>query len=68
MTNTPDPSAPVPSNERLRHPKPNVIDQRQQQIDPAGKHRRDQDERPDTNRKQPGGSIPDPREGEEPKP
>jgi hypothetical protein len=46
----------LPANERLRRPQPNVIDQRQQQIDPAGHHRTDPDARPDTNRKQPGGS------------
>lgn len=47
-----------PANEQLRRPGPNVIDQRQQQIDPAGRHRRDDNARPDTNRKQPGGSVP----------
>ena len=41
-----------------RHPAPDVIDQRQQQIDPAGKNRVDQNDRPDSNRKQPGGSDP----------
>ena len=46
----------TPANERLRRPAPNVLDQRQQQIDPAGQHRRDPDARPDSNRKQPGGS------------
>ncbi|HLQ20607.1 MAG TPA: hypothetical protein VK146_16670 [Tabrizicola sp.] len=50
---------PDPANERLRHPAPNVIDQRQQQIDPAGRHREDPDARPDANRKQPGGSVHD---------
>jgi hypothetical protein len=45
-----------PANENLRRPGTNVIDQRQQQIDPAGRHRQDTDARPDTNRKQPGGS------------
>ena len=45
-----------PKNEDLRRPAPCVIDQRQQQIDPAGQHRVDPDHRPDTNRKQPGGS------------
>jgi hypothetical protein len=43
-------------NEELRRPAPGVNDQRQQQIDPAGHHRKDPDHRPDTNRKQPGGS------------
>jgi hypothetical protein len=46
----------TPANERLRRPAPNVLDQRQQQIDPAGRHRRDPDARPDSNRKQPGGN------------
>lgn len=48
----------IPANKKLRQPSPNVVDQRQQQIDPAGHHRRDDDARPDTNRKQPGGSVP----------
>ena len=39
--------------------KGNVIDQRQQQIDPAGHHRKDSNDRPDANRKQPGGTDPD---------
>lgn len=43
-----------PSNDALRRPQPNVIDQRQQQIDPAGHHRVDDNARPDSNRKQPG--------------
>lgn len=42
----------------LRNPKPGVIDQRQQQIDPAGKHRVDRNAQSDSNRKQPGGSHP----------
>lgn len=46
-----------PANEKLRRPEPNVIDQRQQQIDPAGQHRIDRDVRPDSNRKQPGGNA-----------
>ena len=54
--NSADPN-PDPANEHLRRPKPNVIDQRQQQIDPAGQHRKDPDARPDANRKQPGGSV-----------
>lgn len=37
-----------------RHPVPNVVDQRQQQIDPARHHHADPDKRPDTNTKQPG--------------
>jgi hypothetical protein len=55
-------NAPVPTtpaNEALRRPAPNVIDQRQQQIDPAGHHRVDDNARPDSNRKQPGGTGPD---------
>lgn len=46
----------VVSPEALRRPSPNVIDQRQQQIDPAGRHRIDPDARPSGNTKQPGGS------------
>lgn len=53
-----------PANERLRRPDPNVIDQRQQQIDPAGHYRQDPDARPDGNRKQPGGSVGDGRRAE----
>jgi len=44
----------MPDKDDLRHPGKGVVDQRQQQIDPAGKHRRDEDRRPDTNTKQPG--------------
>jgi hypothetical protein len=43
-------------NERLREPAPGVIDQRQGQIDPAGRHRIDRNARSDANTKQPGGS------------
>jgi hypothetical protein len=42
----------------LRRPAPNLLDQRQQQIDPARKLHADPDERSDRNRKQPGGSDP----------
>jgi hypothetical protein len=49
----------LPANEKIRRPQPNVIDQRQQQIDPAGQHRQDPNARPDANRKQPGGSVHD---------
>lgn len=56
MSNTSDPD-PTPTNEKMRRPEPKVIDQRQQQIDPAGRHREDPDARPDRNRKQPGGSV-----------
>jgi hypothetical protein len=38
----------------LRHPKPNVIDQRQQRIDPANHHTDDPTDRPVPNSKQPG--------------
>ena len=55
MTNRAIPPTP-PRNEILRRVEPNVIDQRQQQIDPAGRHRVDPDFRNDGNRKQPGGS------------
>ena len=41
------------SNEQMRHPKQRVVDQRQQQIDPAGKFRRDDNARPKSNTKQP---------------
>lgn len=50
------PAPDLPANEQLRRPQPDVIDQRQQQIDPAGKDRVDPDKRPDGNTKQPGGS------------
>ena len=40
--------------EQLRHPKPNVIDQRQQRIDPANHHTEDPNERPVPNSKLPG--------------
>jgi len=49
-------SVEVISTEALRRPAPNVIDQRQQQIDPAGRHRVHPDARPGGNSKQPGGS------------
>jgi predicted alpha/beta superfamily hydrolase len=39
----------------LRHPEPLVVDQRQQRIDPTNEHTVDPNERPDSNRKQPGG-------------
>lgn len=56
MPNTFDPDR---RTEKLRRPEPNVIDQRQQQIDPAGRNRVDPNARPDENRKQPGGSVRD---------
>ena len=55
----------LPANEALREPEPNVIDQRQQQIDPAGRYRKDPDARSDSNRKQPGGSPHDGARGED---
>lgn len=55
MTGVPPKRGVIP-NEVLRNPAPHVIDQRQQQIDPAGRHRIDPDARPDGNTKQPGGS------------
>jgi hypothetical protein len=58
----------TPSNETLRRPAPNVIDQRQQQIDPAGSQRRDDNDRPDANRKQPGGSVSTFRDQKDPAP
>lgn len=57
MTRPPKPD-PRPANDSMRRPEPNLIDQRQQQIDPAGQHRQDRNARPDANRKQPGGSGP----------
>lgn len=48
-----------PSNEALRH-KNNVIDQRQQQIDPAGHHRVDPNEAAKRSQKQPGQDLADP--------
>lgn len=51
----------MPSNEALRT-KDGVIDQRQQQIDPAGKHRVDPDEAARRSQKQPGQDLRDPQE------
>ena len=48
---------PPHTTDDLRH-KGNVIDQRQQQIDPAGHHRLDPNRQGDDNTKQPGGSDP----------
>lgn len=52
--------APVisPANEVLRRPEANVIDQRQQQIDPAGRHRTDVNAPASATMKQPGGEGP----------
>lgn len=47
------------SNEELRH-KDNVIDQRQQQIDPAGHHRVDPNDAAKWSQKQPGQDPQDP--------
>jgi len=45
---------PVPSDQSRRNPAPHVVDQRQQQIDPARERTADPNERPMTNTKQPG--------------
>lgn len=45
-----DPSSP----QEMRHPKPGVIDQRQQRIDPTNKHTVDPNDKPDDSTKQPG--------------
>lgn len=47
----------LPANERLRHERGHMIDQRQQQIDPAGQHRVDVNAQADTSMKQPGDSA-----------
>lgn len=53
----------TPANEALRR-QPGVIDQRQQQIDPAGKHRDDpNDAGPKRSQKQPGQDLRDPQKG-----
>lgn len=44
----------LPDNEELRRTDPDVIDQRQQQIDPAGDHRQDVNLPSDASMKQPG--------------
>lgn len=49
----------MPSNEALRN-KNGVIDQRKQQIDPAGKHRIDVNEAAKRSQKQPGQDLRDP--------
>jgi hypothetical protein len=54
MEEAPMPHAPKDT----RHPAPGLIDQRQGQIDPARRHTADPDQRPDANRKQPGGADP----------
>lgn len=53
----------IPTNEALRR-KDGVIDQRQQQIDPAGKHRDDPNHvGPKRSQKQPGQDLHDPQDG-----
>lgn len=59
MTTPKSPSPPqddetLPANEALRRPAPGVIDQRQQQIDPAGRRRRDVNAGAGGTMKQPG--------------
>lgn len=54
----------LPTNEQLREPAPNLVDLRQQQIDPAGKYRVDPDRRTSGTSKQPG--IEDMSEGDPP--
>lgn len=53
----------LPANEALRR-KDGVIDQRQQQIDPAGKHRVDQNKSARRSQKQPGQDLRDPQDGD----
>lgn len=52
-----------PANKVLRRPEPNVIDQRQQQIDPAGLHRADINAPASDTMKQPGGAGHEGRDG-----
>lgn len=51
----------LPSNEVLRN-RNGLIDQRQQQIDPAGKQRVDPNEAAKRSQKQPGQDLRDPQE------
>ncbi len=44
-----------PDDDESRHPAPNTIDQRSQQIDPARHHTADPNDRTTDNTKQPGG-------------
>ena len=53
----------IPSNAALRKKDGGVIDQRQQQIDPAGKHRVDPNEAAKRSQKQPGQVLHDPQSG-----
>lgn len=43
-----------PDTDNVRRPAPEVIDQRQQQIDPAREHTADPNQQSDKNTKQPG--------------
>lgn len=54
----------APSTEELRK-RDGVIDQRQQQIDPAGKHRVDPNEAAKRSQKQPGQDLRDPQRKDE---
>lgn len=54
----------IPSNEAMRN-KDGVIDQRKQQIDPAGKHRVDVNEAAKRSQKQPGQDLRDPQKGDD---
>lgn len=51
-----------PTNEALRQ-KDGAIDQRKQQIDPAGKHRVDQNKTAKWSQKQPGQDLSDTKDG-----
>ena len=51
---SPEAQPPGRSPDELRRVGPNLIDQRQQQIDPAGHHRRDANRRAGASQKQPG--------------
>jgi len=53
----PEKAPPGPSTEDLRRISSQVIDQRHQQIDPAGQHRRDPNRRAATSMKQSGGKV-----------
>lgn len=52
---SPDKTPAAPSTRELRAPAPSTIDQRQQQIDPAGQQRSDMNELAGSTMKQPGG-------------
>ena len=57
---TPPPPRNLPANEALRRPEPRVIDQRHQQIDPAGHHRTDVNANAPGTMKHPGAGAQDP--------